>query len=101
MPRKYKTTPYRRGYVFEKRVQKEFEKSGFYVIRQGKSAFPDLIIIGPQVKDGFTHVIMCECKVGKYLSKEEKLKAQGFIKLGFPFIVASREGRKIMIEEVK
>ena len=36
---------YRRGYTFEKRVQKFLESIGYLVIRQGKSSFPDLIAI--------------------------------------------------------
>ena len=97
---KYKTTPYRRGYNFEMRTKRHLEKEGYLVWRNPKSKFPDLIAIMPPTEEYGLEVIFVECKVGKYLSKEEKLKAQGFIKLGFPFMVAYRDGRKLKFKEV-
>ena len=56
---------YRKGYRFEKRVQKFFEDLGFFVVRQGKSKFPDLIAL----KDSL--ILLIECKVRKKISKKE------------------------------
>ena len=38
-------TLYQKGVRFENRVKKYLESVGYYVIRQGKSAFPDLIAV--------------------------------------------------------
>lgn len=98
MKRKYKTTPYQRGYHFERRVKKHYEDQGFYVIRQGKSAFPDLIVMEKESTFGHRKVIMVECKIGKYLSADEWKGAKELNKLGFPFAVAWRDGRKLKID---
>ncbi|HDM77479.1 MAG TPA: hypothetical protein ENG51_13580 [Deltaproteobacteria bacterium] len=61
---------YRKGYRFEKTVQKWFEEQGFFVIRQGKSRFPDLIAIPPA---GAVAVYprFIECKYNKMPRKDE------------------------------
>ena len=58
---------YERGYRFEKRVQKDLQNKGYIVFRQGKSAFPDLLVFGRY------EAAMVECKYGQHprLSKEE------------------------------
>jgi len=61
---------YRKGYVFEKQVQKWFEDLGFLVIRQGGSKFPDLIAI-PTKGDNIQEVRLVECKYNKKPSKAE------------------------------
>jgi len=61
---------YRRGYRFEKEVQKWFEEHGFFVVRQGKSKFPDLIAI-PNSKSFHVFPVFVECKYNKKPSKKE------------------------------
>jgi len=34
---------YRKGYAFERRVVSQLSRLGYFVVRQGKSAFPDII----------------------------------------------------------
>lgn len=65
---------YRKGYRFEKQVQKEFEKWGYLVIRQGKSKFPDLIAIPPRENEIVRKVTFVECKYNKKPTKEEVKK---------------------------
>lgn len=84
-------TPYKKGYRFERRVKKFLESQGYLVFRPGKSSFPDLIVIQPRT----AIISLVECKVNKYLKKEEKERAREFRKLGLAFKVAYREGRKI------
>lgn len=58
---------YKKGYRFEQTVKNKLLKDGWFVIRQGKSAFPDLIAIKSM------QVVAIECKYRKkYLSKREK-----------------------------
>ena len=64
---------YKKGYRFEREVAEWFEKQGFFVIRQGKSRFPDLIAIPPKDAGLFT-VRFIECKYNKRPSREELLK---------------------------
>ena len=91
MRRSFKTTPYRRGYNFERRVKAHIEKMGIYVIRQGRSRFPDLICIG----NG--EAFFVECKVDGYLSKQERSRAQEIVKkTGCRFYVAGRVERRIV-----
>lgn len=63
---------YQKGYRFEKRVQKDLEDGGFLVFRQGKSAFPDLLVFGRG------SYFLVECKYGQNprLSKEERARFQ-------------------------
>jgi len=101
--RKFKTSPYKRGYKFEKRVQRFYEEIGFFVVRQGKSAFPDLIVISEAFTSlhGGHSVTMIECKINGIISKQEKERARELIKKGFMFKVAYREGKKLLFKEVK
>lgn len=75
------------GITFERRVIKHLEKHGYFVIRSGKSKFPDGIGVH---KNGC--VVLFECKVNKYLSKEEKKRAKEITeKTGLPLTVFWRE----------
>lgn len=71
-------TQYQKGYRFEIRTKKLMEKKDYVVFRQGKSAFPDLIV----VKSGITIFIECKShqKVPKnpimLLTKDEREKAE-------------------------
>jgi len=84
-------TAYSKGAHFERRVKKYLEEKGKCVIRQAKSAFPDLWIVSPK------EAIPIECKVNGYLSKEDRKKARElFFKHGFRYLyVFYREKRKI------
>lgn len=93
---------YRIGYNFENRVRKYFQVRDYLVIRSGKSSFPDLVAIKPRsyvLSGGNADVLLIECKVNGYLSKEEIRKANEFIAQGFNFKVAFRKGKKLMFKE--
>jgi len=57
-----------KGYRFEQKVKHFLITEGFFCVRQGKSAFPDLVAINKK------QVYLIECKVNKYISKEERKK---------------------------
>jgi len=57
---------YRKGRIFEYRVKNYLEGRGYFVVRQARSAFPDLIAL----KRGLT--LLVECRVDGEISKEEK-----------------------------
>lgn len=59
----------RKGTDFERRVVARLKENGWYAIRQGSSRFPDII----SIKKGHPAMII-ECKLNKYISKEEKKK---------------------------
>jgi len=61
---------YRKGYKFEREVQRWFEEQGFLVIRQGRSKFPDLIAI-PKKTSLYEIPRLVECKYNKKPTKEE------------------------------
>jgi len=88
---------YRIGYNFERRVIKHLEDQGYFVIRSGKSKFPDLVAIRRAKLDSVCpSVIIVECKVNKYLSAEEKQKALEILeKTSIPLTVYWRDGRKL------
>ena len=67
---------YRKGYRFEKEVQKWLEKEGWFVVRQGKSKFPDLIAIRKLMSGNGFRVVFIECKYNKKPSREEIMKAK-------------------------
>jgi hypothetical protein len=55
--RRLSATAYRRGRRFEYRVQRFFRRNGWFVVRQPRSAFPDLIAVRRGV------VLLIECRV--------------------------------------
>lgn len=55
-----------KGYRFEQKVKHFLIEQGFFCVRQGKSAFPDLVAITKK------QVYMIECKVNKYISRQER-----------------------------
>lgn len=75
---------YEKGYRFEAKTRKAMQGLGYKVIRQHKSAFPDLICLKPfyfskkPIRDWETMVdlgekpIIIECKYNKYISKKER-----------------------------
>ena len=86
---------YAKGYRLEKEIMKRLESVGYYVIRSGKSKFPDLIACS-KTSITLPKIFYIESKWNKYLSKEEKNKAD-MIKLqtGLPFYVFYKENHKI------
>ncbi len=62
--------PRRKGDCFERLVKKRLIEQGFFCIRQPRSAFPDLIAI--RKGDSAVEVLFIECKIGKYISAEER-----------------------------
>lgn len=85
-------TSYQKGYNFERRVKKHYEKEGHLVFRQGKSAFPDLIVIGRG-----RQVFFVECKVRGYMTKAERKMAKHLRRFGI-FILVSRKKRKLIFK---
>jgi Holliday junction resolvase len=86
---------YQIGYRFECRVREYFRKQGYVIIRQHFSAFPDLIAMSPNFPAFFV-----ECKVRKYLNREEKEKAREFVRQGYHFVVAYRKNRKLLFYSI-
>ena len=94
---------YRIGYRFQQRVKKHLESEGWNCVVHPRSKFPDIIawrsllLFSP-----YFEVQMVECKVNKYLSKDEKIKARVEIiaKNCTRFLVAYRKKRKLMFYEV-
>lgn len=74
-----KTTPYQRGYTFERKTKAALEKAGYMVLRSGKSKFPDLIALS-HIRDPTIHYkvqhqpLVIECKKGKYITRDEREK---------------------------
>jgi Holliday junction resolvase len=54
------------GRRFEYSVKEYFQRKGFFVVRQAKSAFPDIVAIKG------VRVLLVECKVNGYLRRGEK-----------------------------
>jgi hypothetical protein len=79
-----------KGYRFETRVRKALQKVGYLVIRQHKSAFPDLICIQDttratvmdDLQDDLSGPTFIECKVGGWLSPEERERFKPYEKHG-------------------
>lgn len=88
---------YRRGYNFERRVLKFLEGKGYFVVRQAKSSFPDLIVINSSGR-----AIFIECKVNGKLSYKEQKKAEEIVKkFEVPFLIAHRYKRKIVFSPLR
>ncbi len=77
-----------KGIRFERQVRKYLEDKGFFVVRQASSKFPDIIAIDK------INVYFIECKVNKYISKEEREKFKQLYDLGIPLIAYPSETLK-------
>ena len=86
---------YRKGYVFQQRVKKCLEKLGWFCVVQPRSKFPDIIAV-MKLNHQYFDVIMVECKMNKYLSKEEKEKSKTFKDKCSLFLVAYKKGRELL-----
>jgi len=58
--------PFARGRRFEYRTREFLRKSGWFVVRQPRSAFPDLIAL----RNG--QILLVECKMGGRISRNER-----------------------------
>lgn len=90
---------YRIGYAFEYRIRKWLEKLGYFVIRSGKSRFPDGHAAGKfmPIPQFIFPQFYFECKTGKYLNKEEKQKGLEIKEqTGLPLVIFYRKNRKIL-----
>lgn len=84
-------TSYQKGAHFERRVRKDLESNSF-VVRQAKSAFPDLIV----VRKTTGKKICVECRVRGNYSREEELKLiELWVKYDMHPFIARREKNKI------
>jgi Holliday junction resolvase len=81
--------PYQRGRRFEYKTQNYLRKEGWYVIRQSRSKFPDLIAF----RDGT--ILLVECKVHGYIGPAERRKIRKLASRqlgGKPILASKREG---------
>jgi Holliday junction resolvase len=80
------STAYHRGLRFEYRVQRWLRRKGWFVVRQPRSAFPDLVALDKG------RVMLIECKMGGSLSRKERREIVKLArhKLGGEAILASR-----------
>ena len=88
---------YARGANFERRVQDEYEKSGWFVIRSaGSHSWIDLVAL----KAG--EVLLIQCKIDGRLSPAERQQLQELARdTGCQVWMYSRDGRKIITQEIK
>ncbi len=88
---------YSRGANFERRVQKHFEKAGYFVMRSAGSHSPvDLVTF----KGG--EVSLIQCKTDGAISVGERQQLQELRKaFGCRVFLISRQGTKMISEEVK
>jgi len=89
--------PYKRGYHFERRVLKILEGLGYWVARQAKSSFPDLIAIKRD------KILLVECKVDRRsLSRREReLMLSLAEKLSAIPLLAYREKRRVILLDLR
>lgn len=88
--------PYVKGRAFEYRVRDYLKKKGFFVVRQARSAFPDLIALKK------SRVVFVECKVDGRLSKREREELLAILAFaGGEGFLALRKGRKLLFRSVK
>lgn len=115
---------YRIGYNFQRRVVKYLEGQGFNTVVKPKSAFPDIIAWTTMKNAEGKHMLIdtvlnregksylkkfapfvvfaVECKVNKYLKKEEREEAVRLLNEHrvTSFLVAHRKGRKLLFYEI-
>jgi len=86
--------PYQRGIRFEYKTRNYLRKEGWYVIRQPRSMFPDLIAF----RDGT--MLLVECKVHGYIAPAERRKIRKLAnrRLGGKPILASKREGEIMLQ---
>lgn len=83
-------SPYEKGRAFEYRVRK-----GFDVVRQAKSAFPDLIALKNR------EVLLVECRIDGEISRDERLQLVNLaVRMDGRAAVAHRNGRKLILKYI-
>jgi len=88
--------PYRRGRRFEYRTRNYLRKLGWFVIRQARSSFPDLIAL----RDG--SILLVECKVNGYMPSAERRHIVSLARRqvrGKP-ILAFRKAHELVLSEL-
>jgi len=86
---------YRKGRRFEYQVRDQLERLGYWVVRQSRSAFPDLIAL----KRG--EILLVECRLrGRLTNMERKRLMELAERLGARPLLAYREGRRLILEEL-
>jgi len=88
--------PYKKGYRFERRVIEKLESEGYWVVRQAKSSFPDLVAF----KGGETLLVECKVDRGYFTKREREELVELARRIGAKPILAYRNGRKIEFEEI-
>jgi len=88
--------PYARGRRFEYRTRDYFRKLGWFVIRQSKSSFPDLVAL----RDG--SILLVECKVDGYIPSSERRHIVRLARkqVRGKAILAFRRGQKLLLAEL-
>jgi Holliday junction resolvase len=88
---------YSRGADFERRVQKYFEKAGFFTIRSaGSHSLIDLVAM----KGGEVQLIQCKTDGALLVAERQQLKELAK-DTGCQVFLISRQGTKMISEEVK
>jgi Holliday junction resolvase len=90
------SSPYLKGIRFEYRVQRWFRRHGWFVVREPRSAFPDLIAL----RKG--KLVLVECRVGGSLSRKERRKLVSLARqeLGGEALLAHRDGTNLVLKRV-
>lgn len=88
--------PYARGRRFEYRTKDYLKKLGWFVVRQPKSTFPDIIAL----RDG--SILVIECKVDGYIpsTKRRHIVRLARKQIGGRAILAFRRGRELLLSEL-
>jgi len=90
---------YLKGRRFEYKVIKELRSYGFFVVRQAKSAFPDIVAVQKPAKNK-PHIVVIECKTTGRLSKKEKRALRNFRAIDIkPYLAYPvRDGRHVLVK---
>jgi len=88
--------PYARGRRFEYRTRDYLRKLGWFVIRQPRSSFPDLVAL----RDG--SILLVECKVDGYIPSTERrhIVRLARTEVRGKAILAFRRGQRLLLAEL-
>jgi Holliday junction resolvase len=88
--------PYRRGRRFEYRTRDYLRKQGWYVVRQPRSMFPDLLAF----REGA--ILLVECKLRGYMPPAERRSivrlARNHIQGSKPILAFRKDGRLLLFQ---
>ena len=68
---------YIKGNTFENLVKNRLAVNGYFVVRQGRSAFPDLLAVNADKR-----ILLIECKTNKHISNDERIRFKALEKYG-------------------